>query len=101
VSNNAAIGEQKMTDWSKIRSNPWSSDYPEDWPRGVKSISLEGLSLFGIHEKSKRLHWDGDEVVTKNVVRLGAVERSLAAAAAIGTFGVFALEVGRSLGLWH
>jgi hypothetical protein len=89
-----------MTDWERIRSNPWSPERPKDWPRDIRSISIDGLSLFGIHEKTKKLHWDGEEVVTKSVVRLGGVERLLAAAAAIGTFGVFVVELGRSIGLW-
>ncbi len=74
-------------DWQKIRTNPWSPERPPDWPAGMRSISLEGLSLLGIDERTKRLHWDGEEIVTRSVVRLGNLERGLAALAAVSTLG--------------
>lgn len=82
------------------RKHRVSSYRDEAWPRGVYGISMEGLSLLGIRERDNKLYWDGEEVVTKSVVRLRWVELSFAILAAVGTFGVFALEVGQLAGWW-
>ncbi len=54
-----------------------------EWDADIKAISLEGLNLFGIHEKRGTLYWDGKEVVTRGF-RLAPVERGLASMATGG-----------------
>ena len=62
---------------------------PPEWPDGVRPISIEGVSLFGINPETNKLYWDGKEVVVRDRVRLGNLERILAVFVAIGTFGAF------------
>lgn len=88
------------TDWAKIRTHRFTPDRPTEWPEGVYGISLEGISLLGIHEKTGKLYWDGKEVITKTALRLGVFERLLAIAAATGTFGTFVVNVGRAKAWW-
>jgi hypothetical protein len=88
------------TDWSKIRKYRLSPIRPPEWPEGVFAISLEGLSLLGIHEKSGKLYWDGKEVVIRSAVRLGTFERWIAAIAALATLGSFLTNAGRAKGWW-
>ncbi len=90
-----------MTDWDVVRRNKLSDDRPSDWPEGVRAISIKGVGLFGIHEKTGRLYWDGHEIVTRNKIRLGTFERWIASFAALGTFGTFLVNVGRAFGWWH
>jgi hypothetical protein len=66
------------TDWSVIRKFRLSTDRPPEWPEGVYGISMKGIGLLGIHEKSGKLYWDGKEVVTRSSVRLGTFERWIA-----------------------
>jgi hypothetical protein len=87
-------------DWVHIRKYRLSKERPADWPEGIFAISLEGLALLGIDEKSGRLFWDGKEVVTRSAVRLGTFERWLASAAALGTFGTFLVDLGKAKGWW-
>lgn len=90
-----------MTDWNEIRKYKLSDIRPDDWPDGVRAISMKGLGLFGIHQHSGRLFFDGKEVLTRNKVRLGTFERWIASFAALGTFGNFIVGVGRAAGWWY
>ena len=45
--------------------------------------------MFGINPETNKLYWDGKEVVVRDRVRLGNLERILAVFVAIGTFGAF------------
>lgn len=62
--------------WDKIRRNAISPDRPDDWPPDVAAISLNGLGLLGINRKTRKLYWDGEELVT--VKRFSTFERWLA-----------------------
>ena len=88
------------TDWEKVRKWKISDDRPPEWPEGIRAISTQGLSLLGINEQTGELYWDGRKLVTERTITLGSFERLLAGLAAFATFGVFAIEAGRSLGLW-
>jgi hypothetical protein len=77
-----------------------SQSRPAHWPDGVYLITVEGMGLMGVHEDTGQLFWDGKEIVTKQIVRLRGYEVFLATLAAIGTFGVFALESGKLVGWW-
>jgi hypothetical protein len=91
-----------MADWTEVRKFRFAPDKtPDEWPPEVRSISINGVSLFGIHEKSGKLYWDGAEVVTRTKLRLATFERWIASFAAIGTFGTFLVNVGRAFGWWH
>jgi hypothetical protein len=71
---------------------------PAHWLEGVRSIAAQGLDFLGIHEQTGRLYWDGQELVTR--VHLRWFELILAILAAVGTFGMFVLELGRRAGGW-
>ena len=90
-----------MTDWDAIRRHKLSPERPPEWPEGIRAISMEGMTLMGIHEKTGRLYWDGKEVVTRSKIRLGTFELWVVSIAAAGTFGTFLVEAGRSIGWWH
>ena len=87
-------------DWKAIRAHKLSPERPPEWDADIKAISLEGLNLFGIHEKHGTLYWDGKEVVTRGF-RLAPFERWIASVAAVGTFGNFLVHAARALGWWH
>ena len=93
-----------VTDWDRIRANKVARDAPADWPPTVRAISMEGLSLLGVDERSGELLWDGEKLVTERRVRLGTFERVLAAIAGTVTagsaFGVFMIELGHAAGWW-
>lgn len=88
------------TDWQSLRKTMYSADRPPEWPDGVRAISIDGTSFIGVHTETGELYWDGKKVVTQKPVTLGSFERALAILAAVGTFGVFILELGRSIGWW-
>ncbi len=90
-----------MADWAEVRKFRFAPDVvPPEWPQGVKAISMNGISLLGIHETTGKLYWDGVEVVTRSKLRLGTFERWIASFAALGTFGTFLVNVGRAKGWW-
>lgn len=86
--------------WSKIREFRLSDGRPDEWPDGVYAISTDGLDLLGIHEKTDKLYWDGKEIVTRSVVRLGSFELWLASIATLAGVGMLVLEVGKIIGWW-
>lgn len=88
-----------MIDWNHIRAHRASTESPAGWPVGVRSISLDGVSLLGVHEQTNRLYWDGREIEFKRI-ELGLYERIIGAVVAIGTFGPFALEIGKRFAWW-
>jgi hypothetical protein len=46
------------TDWDVVRANKLSDDHPPGWPHGVRAISMKGVGLLGIHERTGKLYWD-------------------------------------------
>lgn len=71
-------------DWADIRRNANSGvQPPEDWPPGVKPISMAGASLFGIDGRD-RLYWDGRPLAYK--VKLSAFQNFLVIIGALGAF---------------
>jgi hypothetical protein len=61
----------------------------DNWPNGVRRISIDQLDRLGIDEKRNRLYWDGEEVVVRSGFFLLPLERVIAiiaaAAASIST----------------
>ena len=55
---------------------------PADWPKGIRPISLEGTSLFGLDPKG-RLYWDGEEIVVTRKLELTPWQQRLAGAVAV------------------
>ena len=88
-------------DWDEIRKTRFAKEGAPEWPDGVRAISLGGLGLLGVHEETNKLYWDGKEVVTRNVIRLGSLELCLAILAAGSTVGMFVLGLGSAFGLWN
>jgi hypothetical protein len=86
-------------DWASIRAHKLANERPEGWPEGVRAISLEGLRLFGIDERTGKLYWDGEEIVTK--VGLKTFERALALIATVSGFGIFVLQLGKAASWWN
>jgi hypothetical protein len=80
-------------DFDQIRKHRRSKSRDEKWPTGVYAISIDGVSLLGIHEDTDKLYWDGREVVTKRVVSLGSQEKWLAWIVALSTVGMFITSV--------
>ncbi|WP_461220703.1 hypothetical protein [Methylobacterium sp. CM6247] len=87
-------------DWARIRGVALLNERPKAWPKDVSAISLEGLALLGVHERTMQLYWDGSQVVVRNKVRLGTYERWIATIAALGTLGNFLVQAGRAAGWW-
>jgi hypothetical protein len=87
-------------DWTTIRKYRLSTERPDEWPEGVYGVSMKGIGLLGIHEKSGKLFWDGKEVITRGPIRLGTYERWIASLAALGTFGTFLVNIGRAFSWW-
>lgn len=77
-----------------------STERPDDWPKHVKAISIKGVGLFGIHEQNGSLYFDGKEVAIKKKLELTWYELLIAVMTGVGTFGVFALELGKVAGWW-
>jgi hypothetical protein len=88
--------------WQEIRAVRYSPmTPPPEWPSNVRPISTEGVSLLGIDPATNQLYWDGKQVVLRDrVVTLGGFERFLVALAAVGTFGMFIVELGNALNWW-
>jgi hypothetical protein len=86
-----------MVDWAHIQAHKLSNERPHNWPEEVRAISVEGLSLFGIHETTGRLYWDGRQVRTRRVIQFGKPERWIAGLAAAGIWGGFLVGLVRLL----
>ncbi|BCH25176.1 hypothetical protein MesoLjLb_49610 [Mesorhizobium sp. L-8-3] len=71
---------------------------PDGWPKDIRPISLEGLTLFGIG-RDGQIYWDGQKLVTEK--RLATYERVLATMGAAAAVTVAVVEVGRSIGWWQ
>jgi hypothetical protein len=85
--------------WEAIRIARWSDlTAPPSWPTGVRPISMKGLGLLGIDERTGKLYWDGAEVAT--AVGLKKFERGLAIVAIMIAFGGFVLNLGSKVGWW-
>ena len=55
--------------WQEIRAARYSiMTPPPEWPAGVRPISIDGVSLFGINPESNKLYWDGREIVVRDRV---------------------------------
>lgn len=73
----------KGINWEEARRWKFTNETPpSDWPAGVKSISFQGLNLFGI-DAENNLYWDGRRL--QHITRLGKMERGLAWAVALAT----------------
>ncbi|TPN57578.1 hypothetical protein FJ976_02770 [Mesorhizobium sp. B1-1-9] len=87
-------------EWEKVRKHRYSdSDTPPEWPAEVRAISIDGVSLFGVHQSSGELYWDGHAVVTEK--RLANYERRLALAVTLATVVMAVVEVLRAIGVAH
>ncbi len=86
-------------DWKHIRRDAWAEERAPEWPKGVRGISFEGVSLFGLDERL-RLYWDGRPVEVRRTLtltlrqRLAAITTVLAAViTAISAAAVAWIEV--------
>lgn len=49
--------------WDDIRSTRYSTyESPDDWPEGVRPLSINGMALLGVHPQTNRFYWDGQEM---------------------------------------
>jgi hypothetical protein len=84
--------------WDEIRAVRYSTmSPPPEWPSGVRPISIDGVTLFGIDPATNKLYWDGREIVVRDRLRLGGRENFLAILVATGAFGSFIVELGNAL----
>lgn len=83
-----------MDDWSTIRAMKFSTETPPaDWPTDVVPISIKGLVLFGLNKRNNRLHFDGEELVTRH--QLAKFERWMLGIGAASAAVLSLIEVGR------
>ena len=69
--------------YEKIRNNPGvDAQPPKHWPSGVRSISIEGLSLIGV-DHDGRIYYDGKPIAYQ--ATLAGQERIIAWIIAIST----------------
>lgn len=90
-------------DWERIKANRFAKDAPPKgwgWPKDVRPISIDGVTMLGIKPDTNKLYWDGKEIVVRDAVRLEWPERLFTFLIAVGTFGFFILEVGKVLKWW-
>jgi hypothetical protein len=90
-----------MQDWANLRSKKYSRERPDDWPAGVSAISLEGLTLFGVHVETGKLYWDGKEVIVRSKFALATYERIIAGAGLVIALGGLIINIGRAASWWH
>lgn len=66
--------------WAQMREKRFANDVvpprPDDWPATVNAVSIDGMSLFGIDQKTDELFWDGKRLITEK--RFSDYERRLA-----------------------
>ncbi|MGI0525738.1 hypothetical protein [Rhizobium giardinii] len=83
----------EKVDWDAARRQPFADvETPDDWPKGVRPMSWQGINLLGA-DGVGGLYWDGKKVQT--VTRLGFVERALATAVAVGTVSMAIFDAVR------
>lgn len=73
-------------DWERIQKHKFAEgNTPSHWPKKVKLISMLGLQLFGLDDKSN-LYWDGKKVEIRKKLslsiwqKIGALTTVLSAA---------------------
>jgi hypothetical protein len=75
-----------MTDYDHIRKHAAvTTPGPPTWPTGVRSITVDGLTLLGIGPDN-RLYFDGQQLEVSRTVRLSWWQQILATMTAVGTF---------------
>lgn len=73
-----------MSDLEKIRRNPGADGpTPGHWPKGVRCISIDGLSLVGVDSDGK-IYFDGKPIAYES--KLATPERVMAWIVAVSTF---------------
>jgi hypothetical protein len=84
----------EKTDWEHIRKNFYcaSDDKPADWPKNVRPLTFNGISLLGTDENGV-LYWDGKIVEVKKHLYLTKIQ-SLGA-----VITVFAAFIGAIVGI--
>ena len=82
-------------EWERMRATAFAdAETPADWPRDVKPVSFNGLTLFGV-DGQRQLYWDGRPVEIKKLLSLTAWQR-------IGTILVTLSAVAvATVQVWH
>ncbi len=70
------------------------------WPSGVHSITWNEIGKLGFHDVTGTMYWDGKEVVTRSIVRLGSFELFLAIVATVSLAGMLVLDLARTFQWW-
>lgn len=71
--------------WDAIRAGAISPERPNDWPPNVRAISMNGLALFGVDDRTRELYWDGQKLTVERKVSLEGWTLALAATATAAT----------------
>lgn len=86
--------EAVKIDWAHLQAHRTATDKPpSDWPQGVMPISQQGLALFGIHQRTGDIYWDGQRIET--TIRLSNRDRLLAIIVAASTASLAIVDLLR------
>lgn len=84
-------------DWQRLRQEKFTSyDGPLSWPKDVRPISYEGLTLFGL-DKRGHVYFDGERLVVDRELRLSSFQAFLLSVTAAGAFASGLVAVIRLL----
>lgn len=75
-------------------------DTASGWPADVESITFDETERLGIQRGTNALFWDGKEIVTKNMIRLGTRETRFAVAGLAIAFAGLVHEIGKTAHWW-
>ncbi len=90
------MSDVNTNSWEHLRAHKWSeTPPPPEWDKSIKPMSMAGLSLFGIHQKSGKIYWDGSEVVVRSGVKLTNYQTVLATTTALSAAIVALVELYR------
>jgi hypothetical protein len=64
----------------------------------LTGIPISSLALFGVHEKTGKLYWDGKEIVTRSIFKLDTFERQLAVITLACVIGSFFINLANFVG---
>lgn len=89
-------------DWRRSWDHRFTDTPNPSWWRNrrLRGISLKGTAFLGIDETTNRLHWNGEELQTRQSIRLEGATFGLPVAATMSAIILAVIEVGRAASWW-